>query len=141
MTARSQEREHALVDANVLLRLFTGAPAAQARAARDLMFRADAGEIVLHICPLVVAEVVWVLVSVYDRPVADVCSVLRDFLASGGLVVEEGLQVVAALHDMKRLGVDFVDGYLAARAGLAGMAVVSFDNDFTRLGAKRLPPG
>lgn len=131
-------RAHALVDANVLLRLFTGKPEAQARAARGLMERADAGEVLLHVCPLVVAEVVWVLTSVYDQPVAAVCRVLTDFLASGGLVVEEGLQVAAALRDLERLGVDFVDGYLAARAGLGGSSVASFDRDFDRLGAARL---
>jgi len=132
---------HAFVDANILLRLFTGKPDEQARAARDLMGRADAGDVVLHVCPLVVAEVVWVLTSVYDQPVAAVCRVLTDFLASGGLVVEEGLQVAVALRDMERLGVDFVDGYLAARAGLGGICVASFDRDFDRLGAERLPLG
>jgi predicted nucleic acid-binding protein len=137
----STGREHALVDANVLLRLFTGKPAAQARAARDLMARADAGDVVLHICPLVVAEVVWVLTSVYDQPAPAVCRVLTDFLASGGLVVEEGLQITVALRDMQRLGVDFVDGYIAARAGLGGMSVASFDKDFDRLGSVRLQPG
>jgi predicted nucleic acid-binding protein len=135
------QREHALVDANVLLRLFTGRPAAQARAARDLMARADAGDVVLHVCPLVVAEVIWVLSSAYDQPVAAVCGVLTDFLASGGLVVEEGLQVVAALRDMERLNVDFVDAYLAARAATGGMSVASFDRDFDKLGAQRLTMG
>ena len=135
----STQATHALVDANVLLRLFTGKPMAQARAAHALMARADAGEIVLHVCPLVIAEVVWVLTSAYEQPVSAVRRVLTDFLASGGLVVEEGIQVIAALRDMDRLGVDFVDGYLAARAGLGAMSVASFDNDFDRLGAERLP--
>lgn len=135
------EQEHALVDANVILRLFTGMPVAQAQAARDLMVRADSGDVKLHICPLVVAEVVWVLVSVYDQPVSAVRRVLTDFLASAGLVVEEGLQVTAALRDMERLGIDFVDGYLAARAGLGGISVASFDKDFDRLGAERVQLG
>jgi predicted nucleic acid-binding protein len=130
--------EHALVDANVLLRLFTGKPAAQARRARDLMARADDGEVVLHLCPLVVVEVVWVLTSAYDQSVPAVCRVLTDFLASGGLVVEEGLQIAVALHSMERLDVDFVDAYLAARAGVGSMSVASFDRDFERLGAERL---
>jgi predicted nucleic acid-binding protein len=134
-------RAHALVDANILLRLFTGKPVSQARAAHDLMMRADAGDVVLHVCPLVVAEVVWVLTSVYDQPVPAARRVLTDFLASGGLVVEEGLQVAVALRDMERLGVDFVDGYLAARATLGEMTVASCDRDFDRLGAARLPLG
>lgn len=56
-----------------------------------------------------------------------------------GALDVQGLQVTAALRDMDRLGVDFVDGYLAARAGLGAMSVASFDNDFDRLGTVRLP--
>ena len=36
---------HAFVDANVMLRLFTGKPVEQARAACDLMNRADSGDV------------------------------------------------------------------------------------------------
>jgi len=67
-----------------------------------------------------------------------VCRVLTDFLASGGTVVEEGHQVTAALRGMQCLGVDFVDGDIAAHARLGGMSPASFDKDFDRLGAERL---
>jgi predicted nucleic acid-binding protein len=131
----------ALVDANVLLRLFTGKPVPQARAARELVARVDTGELRLRLCPLVVAEVVWVLTSVYDPPVGEVGAILIEFLASGGLVIEEGVQVAAALRAIADQGVDFVDGYLAARARMAGLPVAGFDRDFDGLGVERLALG
>ena len=126
------------VDANVVLRLLTGQPEAQALAAAALMARADAGELRLRICPLVVAEVVWVLTSAYDVPRAKVAEVLTSFLASGGLVVDEGMLLAAALAQMAEQGVDFVDAYLAAKARLPGAPVATFDRDFDRLGVERL---
>ena len=126
------------VDANVVLRLLTGQPQVQAQAAAALMARADAGEVRLRLCPLVVAEVVWVLTSAYDVPRERVAEVLTSFLASGGLVVEEGMLLVAALAQMAEQRVDFVDAYLAAKARLSGAPVATFDGDFDRLGVERL---
>jgi len=126
------------VDANVVLRLLTGQPKGQARAAAALMARADAGELRLRLCPLVVAEVVWVLTSAYDVSRERVADVLTSFLASGGLVVEEGMLLVAALAQMAEQRVDFVDAYLAAKVRLSGAPVATFDGDFDRLGVERL---
>jgi predicted nucleic acid-binding protein len=126
------------VDASVVLRLLTGQPRAQSQAAAALMARADAGEVRLRLCPLVVAEVVWVLISAYDVPRERVADVLTSFLASGGLVVEEGMLLVTALAQMAEQRVDFVDAYLAAKARLSGAPVATFDGDFDRLGVERL---
>ena len=135
---RTESPPQVWVDADVVLRLLTGQPEAQAQAAAALMARADAGELRLRICPLVVAEVVWVLTSAHEVPRAKVTEVLTSFLASGGLVVEEGMLLVAALAQMAEQRVDFVDAYLAAKARLSGAPVATFDGDFDRLGAERL---
>jgi predicted nucleic acid-binding protein len=129
------------VDANVVLRLVTGKPEAQARAAAALMARADAGEVRLRLCPLVVAEVVWVLVSAYGLAPADVASVLTSFLASGGLIIDEGMLLASALDVMADKRVDFVDAYLSVKARLADAPVATFDSDFDRLDVQRVVVG
>ncbi len=129
---------HVWVDANVILRLLTGRPEPQARASAALMARADAGELRLRICPLVVAEVVWVLTFAYGVPCTEVADVLLSFLGSGGLIVEEGTLLAAALAQMAEQRVDFVDAYLAAKARHSRSPVATFDGDFDRLGVERL---
>jgi predicted nucleic acid-binding protein len=129
------------VDANVVLRLITGKPEVQARASAALMARADAGEVRLRLCPLVVAEVVWVLTATYGFTPADVASVLMSFLASGGLIVDEGMLLSSALDLMAGKRVDFVDAYLAVKARLSDAPVASFDSDFDRLDVQRLVVG
>jgi predicted nucleic-acid-binding protein len=105
------------------------------------MRRADGGELRLRVCPLVVAEVVWVLTSAYEMPVERVSTVLVEVLSSAGLTLDEGMQVIAALRAMAGSKVDFVDAYLAEKARLSGSPVVTFDKDFERLGVERLQPG
>jgi len=80
-----------------------------------------------------------VLTSAYGLAPADVASVLTSFLASGGLIVDEGMLLASALDLMVEQRVDFIDAYLAVKARLSGAPVASFDNDFDRLGAERLP--
>jgi predicted nucleic acid-binding protein len=133
--------QEAWVDANVVLRLLTGKPEGQARAVRALMRRADGGELRLRVCPLVVAEVVWVLTSAYEMPVERVSTVLVEFLSSAGLTLDEGMQVIGALRVMAGSQVDFEDAYLAEKARLSGAPVVTFDKDFERLRVERLQPG
>jgi predicted nucleic acid-binding protein len=135
---RTESPPHVWVDANVVLRLLTGQPKGQAQAAAALMARADAGELRLRLCPLVVAEVVWILTSAYDVSRTQVAEVLSSFLASGGLIVEEGMLLAAALAQMAEQRVDFVDAYLAAKARLSGAPVATFDGDFDRLAVERL---
>ena len=135
---RTESPPQVWVDANVVLRLLTGQPEGQARAAAALMARADAGELRLRICPLVIAEVVWVLTSAYDVPSERVADVLTSFLASSGLIVEEGMLLTVALAQMAEQRVDFVDAYLVAKARLSGAPVATFYSDFDRLGVERL---
>jgi predicted nucleic acid-binding protein len=135
---QAESPPHVWVDANVILRLLTGGPEHQAAASAALMARADAGELRLRICPLVVAEVVWVLTSAYGVPSSQVADVLVSFLASGGLIIEEGVLLVAALTQMADQRVDFVDAYLAAKARHSRSPVATFDGDCDRLGVARL---
>jgi predicted nucleic-acid-binding protein len=74
------------------------------RAAR-VAARAGAGEVLLRIAPLVVAETVWVLLSFYGHSREDVAEALIALLRADGVQVEEGRLGVAALESMARSNV------------------------------------
>jgi len=65
-------------------------------------------------------------------PRVQVADVLTSVLASGGLVVEEGMLLVAALAQMAEQRADFVEACLAAKARLSGAPVATFGRDFDR---------
>lgn len=129
-----------LVGANVLLRFLVGEPAAQAAAARKLFQRAAAGDLVLDVCPVTVAEVYYTLVSFYEvdrRASAEKLSLL---LQQHGVKVREESQVLLALARLQTANVGFADAFLAAGAEEEGVAVASFDRDFDRLKVARYEP-
>lgn len=128
------------VDTNVLLRFLTRKPTDLWRRADELMRRASEGEIVVHVPAVVVAEVAAVLHHSFDRPLAEVASVLSRLLAADGLRAEDEAAVFEALRLTETLKVDFVDAYVAVRAREAGEQIASFDADFPRkLGASGFP--
>ena len=124
----------AFLDTNVLIRHLTGDPPAMAaRATRHL-----AGATSLVLSDLIVAEVCFVLESVYEAPRAQVASSLRSLFALSSVVVVdlELLHRTVEIYEHDRL--DFAEAYLVASAERSGVgAVVSFDRSIDRVGTVR----
>lgn len=127
------------VDANILLRLFTGEPEPQAAKAAALAEKAARGHILLRISPITVAEIVWVLHRFYKFPVSIIAAILSEFLCSDGVIVESRESLLEALALMAREKVDFADALLAVQAKASHEPVASFDADFNHLGVQRYP--
>jgi predicted nucleic acid-binding protein len=121
-----------LVDTNVLLRFLTGEPKAQAERARNLFNSAAAGEVVLEVPPVVVAEVCYTLESFYRVDRRELVDTLAALLSRRGVKVLEEAVVFDALKRLKEFKVGFADAYLAASAGAEKIEVASFDRDFDR---------
>ena len=119
--------------ANVLLRFLTGEPKDLAGKAAGLMARAEHGEIVIVVSPLVVAETVWVLRSFYRHSLADIAGVLVPLMGADGIKVEDRETLIRAVELARDKNVDFVDAVLALHAARRGEPVCSFDEDFKRL--------
>ncbi len=93
------------VDANVLLRFLTGEPKDLADKAARLLARAEKGEIVLVVFPLVLAEVVWVLKSFYRHSLEDIAGALVPLISADGIEIEDReswIQAIELARDKKR---------------------------------------
>lgn len=129
------------VDANVLLRFLTGEPKDLAERAARLMARAERGEFVLVLSPLVVAEMVWVLKSVYRHTYEEIAQVLVPLLSAAGLEAEDREMMIEALELTWKRNVDFLDAVLSLQAVRKGETICTFDKtDFKRLPAVWLSP-
>lgn len=118
-----------LLDSNVLVRHLTGQPADQARRATAFLAQADR----LEVPPLIVAEVVYVLESVYEQTRGQVATLVRSVLAFPPLVVSGRASVLRAVELYEARSVDFAEAYLAAVAEDGDGVVVSFDQDLDRI--------
>jgi predicted nucleic-acid-binding protein len=129
------------IDANVVLRYLIRDDENLFALASRVMEMAEKGEVRLHVSPLTVAELVWVLDSFYDYPRNQVADVVSSFVMAGGVAVEERDLIIKALEDYSTLNVDFIDAYIAARAHASGWPVVAFDRGhFKKLGVEQFIP-
>jgi predicted nucleic acid-binding protein len=127
----------ALLDTNILVRHLTGDPPGQAR--RATIFLAGDDELILT--DLVLAELVYVLESYYERPRDLVAEAARALLALPSVASDHEL-LLRAIELYEAVRLDFADAYLCAAAELSGVgAVASFDRRIDRVSTvRRLEP-
>jgi predicted nucleic acid-binding protein len=126
--------EKLFLDANVLVRFLRDDHAQHSAKARALIAQAETGHVKLVLLSAVVAEVVFVLTSVYDCTAGEVSAALLPFLHHGGIECSEAAILNDALLRFSSKRVDFMDCYLAAAAKARGIPVASFDRDFRKFG-------
>ncbi len=129
---------NAFVDSNILVRHLTGDPPDQAKRATALL--RDAENLIL--VDLVVAEVVYVLESVYEVEREQVAEFARAVIGFPAVVVPDDALLLRALEIYEQHRIHFAESYLAACAEISGVGVVaSFDRDVDRVPAvRRLEP-
>lgn len=129
---------NAFVDSNILIRHLTGDPPDQAKQATAFLRGADN----LIVVDLVVAEVVYVLESVYGLEREHVAELVRAILAFRAVVVSDLPLLLRALEIYEQHRIHFAESYLAASAEVSGVGVVaSFDRAIDRVGTvRRLEP-
>ncbi len=121
-----------LVDTNVLLRFLTGDPPEMAEKARRLVERADKGEVILVVLPVVLAETIYTLESFYELERKEIATTLLDFLRKQGIEPAEPDRLSNALTRCQERNAHFADAYLAAAALDMAHPIASFDRDFDK---------
>ena len=85
-------------------------------------------------------RLLWVLTSFYKTPKTEIAAQLSALFTSPGIAVEERDTILAALAIMAEKNVDFADALLAEIARAHHEPVVTFDDDFDRIGVERAHP-
>ena len=123
-----------VIDTNLILRFLTGEPASHAKLAAEFLKKGEDGKYEVHISPLVVAEVVFVLTGkIYQCERVDVAGQVSRFLSNPAFEVHERDELLHALDLFKTHKIDFADAYLASIASSSKSSIVTFDKDFKQI--------
>ncbi len=123
------------LDTNVLVRFIRRDDPEQEKRVLNVMRRAERGELALRVSAIVIAEVIWVLGSVYGYAPTAIADALRAFLIADGVAIDEEDVVIEALRLMRE-GAAFIDAYVAALARSRREPVFTFDAGFKRFGVE-----
>ncbi len=130
-----------LLDTNLLLRFLSGQPPAQAEAAKRLFSQAAAGDVILDVSPVIVAEAYYTLTSFYGVDRKTAAEQISLLIQQYGVRLRDADQVFGALRLLQTAKIGFADAFLAAGAMAEKVPVASFDRDFDKLkGMTRFEP-
>lgn len=119
------------VDTNVFLRFLTRDDPTKFERCRRLFEQAVAGSLSLRTSELVIAEIVWTLLSYYELPKPLVVEKVGQILNTPNLAVTNQEVLIEALVLWGRHNCDFIDAYNAALMHRDGLTkLVSYDADF-----------
>lgn len=129
------------VDANIFLRVLVRENEKAHQECLKVIERIKRGEIRAHTATLVVAEISWVLSSLYRQPKSAVVRSLNSILKLSHLSVSDRYAIGWGMTLYERHAVKFIDAIIASHELLvAGMPIISYDKDFDKLGVKRITP-
>ena len=120
------------MDANILLRFLRDDHREYSRKAQTLIARANAGELLLDVSAVTVAEVFYALKAAYQIDRRTAAGTLAGVLNTPAFRLQEPQRIRDALARVQSANVDFGDAYLAATAFETHTGVASFDHDLEK---------
>lgn len=116
-----------ILDTNVVLRFLLADDLAQSPKTKELFVFAESGRVRLRLTHVAVAELVWVLGSLFNFPRHEVGPKLRGLILYKGVEIDDQDVILGA-----RINTDFSDCYAAAIAARGATPIASYDRDFRR---------
>jgi len=122
-----------LLDTNVLLRHILNDNKILSSQASKYFQQAESNQAILQITPLSLAELIWVLKSVYSQPVNRIYDLLVKILSHKNIEVEHKDLVVKALLLAKKHNIAFIDAINFLTAKQEKFMLITFDKKLARL--------
>jgi predicted nucleic acid-binding protein len=123
--------ENKFVDTNVFLRYLTKNDFSKYKKCRGMFKKALEGEIALSTSGMVIAELIWTLLSYYKVPKAEVIEKVSVILGTENLFIPDKNVFADAIVLYARKNIDFIDAYNAAFMKYHGLhEIYSYDEDF-----------
>jgi predicted nucleic acid-binding protein len=123
--------ENKFVDTNIFLRYLTGDDHPKYERCRGLFKRAVEGEVGLSTSVMVIAELIWTLLSYYKVPKAEVVEKVSVIIGSENILIPDKNLLADALVLYAQKNIDFIDAYNAVFMKYHGFReIYSYDEDF-----------
>jgi predicted nucleic acid-binding protein len=130
------------VDTNIFLRYLTQDDPSKYEKCRGLFKKAMEGEIALATSGMVIAELIWTLLSYYKVPKVDVIEKISIIVSTENLHIPDKDMIADALVLYGRKNIDFIDAYNAVFMKYHSLdEIYSYDSDFESIEEiKRVEP-
>jgi predicted nucleic acid-binding protein len=128
------------IDTNIFLRYLTRDDPAKYEKCRELFKKTIEGKISTATSGIVIAELIWTLLSYYKVPKADIVEKVSIIISTENLYIPDKDVITDALILFGRKNIDYIDAYNAVFMKRYGFEeIYSYDKDFDAVeGIKRV---
>lgn len=121
-------------DTNLFIRFFTGDSDNQSQESKKFLDQVSKGKYELFVCDLIVAEIVYVLESIYHLDRNEVVEKILAIAETDNTIIENRQVILGALDLYEEKNIDFIDAYLASHSIKNNCdTVFTFDKDFRKI--------
>lgn len=130
------------IDTNIFLRYLTKDDPSKYDKCREIFKNATEGKIALVTSGMVIAELIWTLLSYYKVAKADIVEKVSIIISTDSLYIHDKDIIADALVLYSRKNIDYIDAYNAVFMRYHGVdEIYSYDRDFDAIeGVKRVEP-
>jgi len=130
------------IDTNIFLRYLTKDDPSKYDKCREIFKKAIEGKITLVTSGMVIAELIWTLLSYYKIAKADIVEKVTIIVSTENLYIPDKNIIADALVLYSRKNIDYIDAYNAVFMKYHGLdKIYSYDRDFDAIeGVKRMEP-
>jgi predicted nucleic acid-binding protein len=123
--------ERVFVDTNIFLRYLTKDDPAKYDRCREVFKKAIESEISLFTSEMVIAELIWTLLSYYRVPKAEVIEKVSIIISTSNLHLDNKSIIADSLVLFSQENIDYIDAYNAVFMKSQGLKkIYSYDKDF-----------
>jgi predicted nucleic acid-binding protein len=123
------------IDTNIFLRYLTKDDPPKYDKCREIFKKAIEGKIELATSGIVIAELIWTLLSYYKVPKADVVEKISIIVSTKNLYIPDKDIIADALLLYSRKNIDYIDAYNAVFMKYNDFTeIYSYDEDFDLIG-------
>jgi len=126
------EKNIVLIDANVIIRFLIGDGGDLFGKSQKIFQEIDSGKYKAKILESVLAEIIYVLLKVYNVSKNDIVNSLLPILQMKYVIMDNKTFVIHAVEIFNLKNIDFVDALLCSYKILNNMDVISFDKDLKK---------
>ena len=121
-------------DTNLFIRFFTGDPDNQAQESRKFLNQVSRGKYELFICDLIIAEIIYVLESIYHLDRNAVVEKILAIVETDNTIIENRQVILRTLDLYEEKNIDFIDAYLASHSVKNNCdTIFTFDRDLKKI--------
>lgn len=132
-----------IIDSNIFLRYAVPENLKMFNECKKFLTLVENGTLTAYTTDLIIAEVQWVMARSYKMPKAKAVQLISTIVNQPNIYIIPKTPWDSALDIYSKYSIKFIDATIAAityEQGLKNWSVVSYDEDFDKLGVKRLEP-